>query len=160
MAQSKSKSYPGGIKSVWTHLSINHTWCSIPIRFFKWPYYAGIFKEQRWQKIISTAATLALLISFMDCSACTFKYQQRVKRNQYKKSSRASVHNILSLLAKRLYKVSVDRIDDRCIDRHYILNAWLKNFAYRIDLHWWLIVTEAMVVILLSLATVSIQGLK
>jgi putative ABC transport system permease protein len=118
-------------------------------------------REQRWQKIITTAATLALLISFMGLFGLAhLNTRQRVKEISIRKVLGASVHNILSLLAKDYIRLVLIGLMIAASIGIYILNAWLKNFAYRIDLHWWLFVTVGMVVILLSLATVSIQGFK
>ena len=41
-----------------------------------------------------------------------------------------------------------------------IMNSWLNNFAYRIDLSWWMFVLSAGLAILIALITVSFQTVK
>lgn len=40
------------------------------------------------------------------------------------------------------------------------MRRWLNDFAYRIDISWWVFVLAGLVAVLLTLVTISIQGLK
>jgi putative ABC transport system permease protein len=40
------------------------------------------------------------------------------------------------------------------------MNDWLLNFAYRIDIEWWIFGLAGAMAILVALATVSFQAIK
>ena len=42
----------------------------------------------------------------------------------------------------------------------YALDQWLQDFAYRIELSWWMFAASGLLAILIALATVSTQAIK
>ena len=40
------------------------------------------------------------------------------------------------------------------------MNKWLENFAYKIDITWWIFVVAGLITMLIALLTVSLQSLK
>jgi putative ABC transport system permease protein len=42
----------------------------------------------------------------------------------------------------------------------YIMNQWLQNFAYKVELSWWMFVAAGFVAVVIALATVSFQSIK
>jgi putative ABC transport system permease protein len=42
----------------------------------------------------------------------------------------------------------------------YAMNKWLQNFAYRIEISWWVFVLSGVIALLIALATVSVQTFK
>jgi len=42
----------------------------------------------------------------------------------------------------------------------YFLDKWLNEFAYRINMSWWLFVLAAAIVLLIALLTVAVQAIK
>jgi putative ABC transport system permease protein len=40
------------------------------------------------------------------------------------------------------------------------VNAWLTDFAYRIDIEWWVFVTAGLMAIAVALLTISFQSIK
>ena len=43
---------------------------------------------------------------------------------------------------------------------YYFMNGWLQNFAYRIDLNWWVFILSGGIALLIAIATVSFQAIK
>ena len=43
---------------------------------------------------------------------------------------------------------------------YFVMNKWLQNFAYRIDLSWWMFVLAAGLTLLIALIIVSFQTVK
>jgi putative ABC transport system permease protein len=37
---------------------------------------------------------------------------------------------------------------------------WLQNFAYRIDIQWWVFLVAALIALLIALITISFQAIK
>ena len=42
----------------------------------------------------------------------------------------------------------------------YVVNQWIQDFAYRIDIEWWVFAVSGLVGVLIALATVSSQAFK
>jgi hypothetical protein len=42
----------------------------------------------------------------------------------------------------------------------YGMNEWLRNFAYHTPIHWWIFAMAGGLIILIALATVSLQAIK
>jgi putative ABC transport system permease protein len=42
----------------------------------------------------------------------------------------------------------------------YFMNKWLLDFAYRINISWWIFIVAAALTILIALLTVSFQAIK
>ena len=40
------------------------------------------------------------------------------------------------------------------------MNKWLQDFAYRINIAWWMFVVAGLVALLIALITVSFQAIK
>jgi putative ABC transport system permease protein len=40
------------------------------------------------------------------------------------------------------------------------MQHWLKDFAYRADMHWWLIAVSGAAAVIIAFATVSLQAIK
>jgi putative ABC transport system permease protein len=40
------------------------------------------------------------------------------------------------------------------------MNKWLRDFAYRIHISWWIFIVAAALTILIALLTVSFQAIK
>jgi putative ABC transport system permease protein len=40
------------------------------------------------------------------------------------------------------------------------MNRWLQNFAYRINIGWWMLVLAGLLALLIALLTVSYQAVK
>jgi len=42
----------------------------------------------------------------------------------------------------------------------FAMNSWLENFAYRINIAWWIFLTAAVLSLTIAIITVSIQAIK
>ena len=43
---------------------------------------------------------------------------------------------------------------------YFAVGDWLQNFAYRVDVSWWIFLLAGVVVLLIALGTVSYQALR
>jgi len=43
---------------------------------------------------------------------------------------------------------------------YYFMNKWLEDFAYRIEISWWMFALAGGIALVIALATVSIQAIK
>ena len=42
----------------------------------------------------------------------------------------------------------------------FIMNFWLQDYAYRVDISWWIFVLAGCMAIVIALLTVSVQAIK
>ncbi|WP_421827387.1 permease prefix domain 2-containing transporter [Larkinella sp.] len=90
----------------------------------------------------------------------TFTAEQRTKEIGVRKVLGASVASIVALLSKDFLKLVGISILIASPMAWYGMNRWLQNFAYKIDLEWWVFALAGLVAIGIALLTVSFQSIK
>ncbi len=117
--------------------------------------------EQRVGKIALIFSTLAILIACLGLfGLATFISEQRTKEIGIRKVLGASVQGIVQLLSKDFMKlVGISFIIAAPLS-WWIMNNWLKDFAYRIPMEWWIIGAAGFIALLIALTTVSFQAIK
>ena len=104
-------------------------------------------KEERVNRLITAAAVLAIIISFMGLFAITsFTVSQKVKEIGIRKTLGASVGNIVFRLFGELGRWLLMGIVIAWPVAFYVVGRWQSNFAFQIDLwkHWWIFVLAAL----------------
>ena len=117
--------------------------------------------EQRLSNVITTFCIIALIIASMGVFALSlFSIERRTKEIGIRKVLGASVNSVVRLLSKEFIAlVSIANI--MAIPAgYYIMNKWLQDFAYRIDVSWWMLLISVGIVLLIALATISFQAIK
>ena len=72
----------------------------------------------------------------------------------------ASVTSVTILLSKDFGKLVFIATIIAIPIAWFVMNKWLQDFAYRIELKWWMFLLSGCIAILIALLTVSIQALK
>ncbi|GAB4047292.1 ABC transporter permease [Spirosoma litoris] len=118
-------------------------------------------KEQRLATIFSSAAGIAILLSCMGLfSIALIAIQQRTKEIGVRKVLGASVFSIVGLLSKDFLKLVVAAIVIASPIAWYAMDKWLSDFAYKIDIEWWVFALAGVLAIIIALATVSFQSVR
>jgi putative ABC transport system permease protein len=42
----------------------------------------------------------------------------------------------------------------------YVMHNWLRDFAYRINISWWIFIAAGMLSVVIALATISFQAIR
>jgi putative ABC transport system permease protein len=146
------------IGKVWKS-RINHR--PFDYRFLDDDYDALYRTEQRTAGIFTTFSVLAILLACLGLFAITaFAVVQRTKEIGIRKVLGASIANIVMLIAKDFLALVVMATIIASPIAWYISNKWLQDFAYRIDIHWWVFITTGAAALLVAALTVSIQSTK
>ncbi len=117
--------------------------------------------EQRVGKIALIFSTLAILIACMGLSGlATFIAEQRTKEIGIRKVLGASVQGVVRLLSKDFLKLVAIAFIIAAPFSIWIMNRWLRDFTYRIDLEWWIVAVAGIVAMFIALATVSVQAIR
>jgi ABC-type antimicrobial peptide transport system permease subunit len=118
-------------------------------------------KEQKTAKLMSTAMGIAIFISCMGLfGLATFTAQQRVKEIGIRKVLGASASSIVSMLSKDFVSLVMVAILIASPIAYYFMNMWLQDFAYRINISWWIFLVSGVSAILIALVTISFQSVK
>ncbi len=118
-------------------------------------------KEVQTSRVFGLFATLAIFISCLGLfGLVTFMAEQRNKEIGIRKVLGASVSSILILLSKDFVKLILLSIIIATPIAYYLMFNWLKDFAFKTNLHWWIFVAAGAISIIISLLTVSYQAIK
>ena len=118
-------------------------------------------KEQRLATIFSSAAGVAILLSCMGLFAIALiSIQQRTKEIGVRKVLGASVGSIVALLSKDFLKLVLIALVIASPLAWYAMHQWLQEFAYKIDIDWWVFVLTGLLSVGIALLTVSFQSVK
>jgi putative ABC transport system permease protein len=90
----------------------------------------------------------------------SFAAEQRTKEIGIRKVLGASVANLVSLLSRDFLKLVAMANVIAWPVAWFAMNKWLENFAYRIDIGWWVFVLAGGLALLIALVTVSTQAIK
>ncbi len=147
--------------------SIEKAWKNIepdfPIRYsFIDDNFQKLFSAYiRLQKIISFFAAAAILISVMGLFALTaFLTGQRTKEIGIRKVLGADIVHLASLLGKDFIRLILCALIIALPIAWWASDKWLQNFAYQINLSWWIFIIAALIVIAIAIVIISIQIIK
>lgn len=90
----------------------------------------------------------------------TFTVEQRTKEIGIRKVLGAPVMVILTLISKDFLKLVLAAIIIASPIAWYLLNKWLQDYAYRIEIQWWMFALAAAMVVLVAVITLSFQAIK
>lgn len=124
--------------------------------------YDNMYKsEQRTASLFSIFATVAVLISCLGLlGLAAYTAQVKTKEIGIRKVLGASVASILQLLGKDFMVLVVIAIVIATPLAWYGMSLWLKDFAYRVSLSWWMFAVAGLAAISIALLTVSVQSVK
>ncbi|MCF0071171.1 ABC transporter permease [Dyadobacter sp. CY261] len=121
----------------------------------------GYMVEQLVFDAFRIFAAISIFISCLGLfGLATFAAQQRTKEIGVRKVLGASVASIMSLLFSDFLKLVVIAILIASPIAWYAMETWLEDFAYRIDMQWWIFAGAGLLAVGIALLTVSIQSLK
>ncbi len=117
--------------------------------------------EQTTQRIFTTFSSLAIFIASIGLlGLVAYTTQQRSREISIRKVLGASSANIVNMLSKDFLKLVIIASLVGFPLAWWGLHKWLQDFAYRINISWWVFIVAAVLTLIIALATVSIQAVK
>src|SRR5690606_34978561 len=99
-----------------------------------------------------TFAILSILIACMGLfGLAAFTAERRTKEIGLRKVLGASVGNIINMLSRDFVKLVGIAILIASPIAWYAMNHWLADFAYRIDIEWWMFALAGLVAVAVAL---------
>ena len=117
--------------------------------------------ERRVGKIALSFAVLAIFIACLGLfGLATYIAEQRTKEIGVRKVLGASVSNIVSMLSKDFLKLVLISAIIAFPLAWWAMNKWLQDFAYRVNIGWWIFIAAGFIALLIAVITVSTQAIR
>jgi len=117
--------------------------------------------ELQQGRLFSFFAGIAIFIACMGIFGLSaFAAAQRTKEIGIRKVLGASVGSIVQLLSKDFLKLVVLALLIATPIAWYFMRQWLDNFAYRIDIQWWVFPVAGFLALTVAFLTISFQSTK
>ncbi|MCB0586635.1 MAG: ABC transporter permease, partial [Phaeodactylibacter sp.] len=117
--------------------------------------------EEVMGQLFMAAALLAIILSCMGLfGIAVLAIGQRTKEIGIRKVLGASVTGIVGLLSRDFLKMVALSILVAGPLAWLAMRAWLKNYAYRIDIHWWVFLLAGALAVLIAFVTLSLQSVR
>lgn len=117
--------------------------------------------DKRLGSLFGIFSSLAIFIACLGLfGLISLTVQNRVKEIGIRKVLGASVANIAALISADFLKLVLISFVISSPIAWYFMNAWLQDFAYRINVEWWIFALACAVTILIAMATLSFQSIK
>jgi putative ABC transport system permease protein len=117
--------------------------------------------EQRMGSIFGIFTILSIFVASLGLfGLAAYTAQRRTKEIGVRKVLGASVQNLVALLSKDFIKLVLVATVIAFPIAWWGMNKWLKDFAYRIDISWWIFIAAALIAVTIALVTVSYEAIK
>ncbi|OJY92166.1 MAG: cell division protein FtsX [Sphingobacteriales bacterium 40-81] len=117
--------------------------------------------EQRVGKIALSFAVLAIVIACLGLfGLAAYIAEQRTKEIGIRKVLGASATSLVAMLSKDFLRLVVISSIIAFPLAWWSMKNWLQDFAYRINISWWVFVIAGVIAIFIALITVSFQAIK
>ena len=117
--------------------------------------------EAKWKQIIGIASGLFIFISCIGLSGLVvLSIEQRTKEIGIRKVLGAALSGIVTLISKEFIVLICIAFAVSAPVGYYAIDRWLQDFAYRININWWIFGIAGALVILIALVIVGVQAIR
>ena len=117
--------------------------------------------EERFRQIFIYFSALSIILSLAGVfGMITLFIKQRKKEFGIRKVLGAGIADIIRLTAGDFVWVIVLATAIATPPAWYLLNKWLQNFAYRIEVSWWVFAVCGLSILIVTISTISFQAIK
>lgn len=153
--------YPRALKQI--QRSWNQTFPGSPFDyFFLDDYFNSQYQsDSQFAKVFSLFASLAIVIACLGLfGLSSYMTSQRTKEIGIRKVLGATALTVVGMLSRDFLKlVGVASILILPVI-YFIMQKWLENFAYQMEISWWMLILPVVLVWFMALVTVSFQTVK
>lgn len=118
-------------------------------------------QEDQLAQLYKIFAAIAIFLSCLGLyGLVSFMAIQRIKEVGIRKVLGATAGNIVYLFSKEFILLIAIAFAIAAPIGWYYMHQWLQNYAYRITISWWLVLTGGLIAIIIAGATISFQAIK
>jgi len=146
------------IKNTWNELCANE---NLEYYFYDDHFNQMYQSAENIQRLLSWAAFFAIFVSSLGLVGLSlFTTENRTKEIGIRKALGGSVSNIFLLLSRDyILLIGISNIFAWPV-AWFVMNQWLQNFAYRIEITVWPFLLAGLVAVIIALLTVSWQAIR
>jgi putative ABC transport system permease protein len=117
--------------------------------------------DERTSALVLFFAIITIAISALGLfGLAAFTAEQRVREIGIRKVLGATVTGIVNILSRDFLKIVIVAFVLACPIAWIVMNKWLQDFAYRINISWWIFFLAGIVALIIALLAVSFQSIK
>ena len=117
--------------------------------------------DQTFTNVISLFACLAIFIACLGLFGLTsYAIVQRTKEIGIRKVLGATVSNVIGLFTRDFVKLIMLANVAGMTIVYFGVTRWLDNYAYKIDLGWWLFAIPVILILMIAVVTIALQSIK
>jgi ABC-type antimicrobial peptide transport system permease subunit len=156
--QGKTKQALAGLETIYKKLNPQF---SFEYQFADEDYQSLYKNEMVINKLANYFSFLAIFISCLGLlGLAIFTAEQRTKEIGIRKVVGASVSSIVTMLSKDILKLVIISSFIASPVAWFVMNKWLQNYAYRVNISWWVFAVAGLTATLIALITVSFHAIK
>ncbi len=146
------------IEKIWYDVNPNYP---LEINFLDEKYNSLYKSEKQISTIFNYFTFLAIFISCLGLfGLASFMAEQRTKEIGIRKVLGANIVSIVYMLSRNFTAwVLVANLIAWPV-AYYLMNQWLQDFAYRINISWWTFILAGALALVIALLTVGYQAIK
>lgn len=111
--------------------------------------------------LMSVFAIVAVIISSLGLfGLAAFTAEQRGKEIGIRKVLGATVAGLVTLLSKDFIALVIGALVIAAPLAGWLMSKWLDDFAYRIDMAWWIYASAGIIAVAIAFITISFQAIK
>lgn len=137
-----------------------------PGNLFDYSFLDERFNEQYsndrlFGKVFAIFSGFAIFIACLGLLGLSlFATAQRTKEIGVRKVLGASISSIVMLLSKDFIRLVIIAFVIASPVAWYIMHNWLQDFAYRINISWWIFFAAGLMAVVIAMGTISFQAVK
>ena len=130
-------------------------------RFLDEVFQQNYLAEQRSFSLLSLFAGLAIFISCLGLfGLAAHAVERRSKEMAIRKVVGASINSLARLLSMEFLKPVALALVIASPMAYFLMEKWLQDFAYQIDISWWMFVVAGIAAVGVAFLTVGFQSVK
>ncbi len=146
------------LRERWSSISPNSPF---EIKFIDDTIQSYYESERKWGSIVNYSSIFAVIIASMGLFGLSLvTAQQRIREIGIRKVMGASANRIVGLVSKDMLILVLVSSIFAWPAAYYVMNKWLQNFSYRIDLSILYFISSAFLALLIAAVTISFQTVK
>ncbi|MDN5200989.1 ABC transporter permease [Fulvivirgaceae bacterium BMA10] len=124
-------------------------------------YYKTYLSEQKMGTILRIFALLTIFVACLGLfGLVTFTAEQRVKEIGIRKVLGSTVVQIITLLSLDFLKLVCFSFVIAFPFGYYLMYKWLQDFAYRVEIQWWVFALSGLITVFIALMTICLKSAK
>ncbi len=160
IAKVKTADIPGVLVSMEDHWKTYATGEAFNYNFLDALYNDTYVKERNMNAILKIFALLTIFVACLGLfGLVTFTTQQRFREISIRKVLGSSVSQIVQLLTRDFVKLILISFLIAFPLGYFVMNKWLEDFAYHIEIAWWVYALAGLATLCIGFLTMSFKSI-